>query len=176
MAGAGKFTRSLISGVLALMFFSVPTALLSAEPQETASGTVPAPSFLRDDKNIDSFERAVLPEPVRGKGKLSVSIESFRGENPKRVSQGAERVELWLGDKRIGSLNKDFDGVESEPGRRIFNFPDIELESGYYFITIRLYSPGAVHGRQKSHEQTYQVGIHPDKTSRVYKRIPFFHW
>ena len=117
-----------------------------------------------------------LPEPVVGTGRLAVSIESFKGANPKRISRLADRVEIWLGDKRLASLNHVDPEVVNEKNRRIFLFPELSLANGYYFITVRLYSSAALYGRDKWHGETFQVGIHPDKTSRVYNRVAFFHF
>lgn len=169
------FFRNNLSGILVawVIWLSIPTIVLAAD---TASGTILPPAFLQGSDTVIILKPVEIPEPPRGKGKLSISIETFNGENPKRVGQIAERAELWLGDKRISSLNKDDSEVVSEKNRRIFIFPEIELDNGYYFITVRLYSPGAFHGRQKSYEQTFQVGIHPDKSCKVYKKMPFFHW
>ncbi|NLF96000.1 MAG: hypothetical protein GX569_04615 [Candidatus Riflebacteria bacterium] len=117
-----------------------------------------------------------LPEPRHGEGKLSISIESFKGANPKRISRLAERVEIWLGDKRLASLNSSDPEVVREKNRRIFLFPELEFASGYYFITVRLYSSAVLYGRDKWHGETFQVGIHPGRTSRVYRKVAFFHF
>jgi|GEM_PF-1836544 len=117
-----------------------------------------------------------LPEPVVGTGRVAISIESFKGANPKHISRLADRVEIWLGDKRLASLNHVDPEVVNEKHRRIFLFPELSLANGYYFITVRLYSSAALYGRDKWHGETFQVGIHPDKTSRVYKRVAFFHF
>ncbi len=117
-----------------------------------------------------------LPEPINGPGQLSVSIESFTGGNPRRISLMADRIEIWLGDHRLASLSYSDPEVVCERNRRIFLFPEISLENGYYFITARLYSHATLYGRDKWHGETFQVGIHPDKTSRVYKKIAFFHF
>jgi len=118
----------------------------------------------------------VLPEPVVGRGRLAVSIESFKGANLRRVSQLADRVEIWLGDKRLAALNQSDPEVVKEKNRSIFLFPEISLNNGYYFITVRLYGSAALYGRDKWHGEIFQVGIHPDKTSRVYKKVAFFHY
>ncbi|MBU1107896.1 MAG: hypothetical protein KKB51_14580 [Candidatus Riflebacteria bacterium] len=117
-----------------------------------------------------------LPEPISGRGRLTVSIESFKGANLRRVSQLADRVEIWLGDKRLAALNHSDIEVVKEKNRRIFLFPEISLNNGYYFLTVRLYSQASLYGRDKWHGEIFQVGIHPDKISRVYKKIPFFHY
>lgn len=159
-----------------LLWFLVQLFFLSAAgAQQLATSSALEPEFLRasDAMQLPPVE---IPEPVVGKGRLSVTIETFTGENPKRITQQALRAELWLGDHRLASLNEDEGEVTREKNRRIFTFPEIELAAGYYFITIRLYSRGALHGRRKSHEQTFQVGIHPDRLSRVAKVMPFYHW
>lgn len=125
---------------------------------------------------LPSSPVADLPDPVKGAGDLSLTIESFAGGNPKRISQLAQRVEVWLGDRRLASLNQDAPEVVNENRRRLFIFPDIRLPHGFYFITVRCYGPAALYGRQKWHGETFQVGIHPDKTTRVTRRITFFHW
>jgi len=117
-----------------------------------------------------------LPEPQRGEGKLSISIESFKGANPKRISRLAERVEIWLGDHRLASMNYTDPEVVREKNRRIFLFPELKFANGYYFITVRLYSSAAFYGRDKWHGETFQVGIHPGRTSRVYRKVAFFHF
>ncbi len=117
-----------------------------------------------------------LDEPVKGNGLLDVSIESFTGKNPKRITQIADRVELWLGQRRLASLNKGDQGVVEEKTRRIFVFSGISLPHGYYIVSARAYSPAVFYGRNKWHEERFQVGIHPGKTSRVYRKIKFFHW
>lgn len=161
---------------LMLIFFLTPCF---CRAQSIATSSDLTPSFLRNaasDTSMQAFTTVELPDPVSGKGHLSVSIETFSARNPKRVAQHAVRAELWLGDHRLASLNDDLAQVDNEKNRRVFNFPDIEMASGYYFITVRLYSHGDLHGRRKSHEQTFQIGIHPDRISRVYKKMPFFHW
>ncbi len=174
---SGRFFSGLILFVCVFLFqASIATAQSEATTTAgIATSSELTPAFLRDSDQL-KLPPVEIPEPIAGKGKLSVSIETFSGENPKRVGQLADRAELWLGYQRLASLNRDFDEVDSERNRRVFNFPEIVMHSGYYFITVRLYSPGALHGRQKSHEQTFQVGIHPDRISRVYKKMPFFHW
>lgn len=171
----------LIGSFRVRLFFQLALLLLSiaGSAQSTATSSELTPAFLRATDSIGlpaPLPPVEIPEPVLGKGRLSVSIETFSGGDPKRIAQQAGRVELWLGDLRLASLNEDFDEVNREKNRRVFNFPDIEMECGYYFITVRLYSPGDLHGRRKSHEQTFQVGIHPDRISRIYKKMPFFHW
>jgi hypothetical protein len=159
--------------IVAILVLLVPMPVAATE---NAAKAVSVPHFLQDANSPESAAPLHLPDPVRGKGELSVTIESYSGINPKRASQLADRAELWVGDRRIAALDLDSTDIDSEKNRRIFKFPEITLESGYYFITLRLYSQGALHGRHKSFEKTFQVGIHPDRVSRIYKKIPFFHW
>ena len=160
---------------LLLLLFTGLFMPVAAYEQAVATSSELTPVFLRGSDTIP-LPLVVIPEPVSGKGRLSITIETFTGENPKRIAQHAIRAELWLGDHRLASLNEDEENVSSEKNRRIFNFPELEMAYGYYFITVRLYSRGGWHGRRKSHEQTFQVGVHPDRLSRVYKIMPFFHW
>ena len=127
---------------------------------------------------IASFSdvEALLDQIEQGRGKLILSIESYSGKNAKRVSQLADRVEIWLGKKRIASMDASSGEVVDEGRRRIFPFAPIELEKGYYFITVRLYRKGTFSARQKWNGETFQVGIHPGKTTRLQKSIPIFLW
>ncbi len=115
-------------------------------------------------------------EMSQGSGKLAITVESFAGMNVKRASHKAQRAEIWLGAKRLASMQADDANVVDEGDRRLFVFPLIELNAGYYFITIRLYGPGVLSARQKWNGTTFQVGIHPLKVSRVHKVIPAFLW
>lgn len=153
--------KKYLSGIIILLVFWGSAACSQiSEPQIATPGV----------------QLLALPEPVHGEGGLAVTLETFAGKNVKRASQLATRVELWLGDKRLASLDKDSQEVVSEKKRRIFIFPEIRLPAGYYFITARLYAHGSLHGRQKWHSETFQVGIHPGKTSRIFKKISFFLW
>lgn len=142
----------------------------------SAGSTASSVASLPFSYELPSAPVVELPDPVKGNGDLSLTIESFAGGNPKRISQVAQRVEVWLGDRRLASLNQDDPEVVTENRRRLFVFPNIRLPQGFYFITVRCYGPAALYGRQKWHGETFQVGIHPDKTSRVSRRITFFHW
>lgn len=118
------------------------------------------------------FEK--LPQGI---GTLLLTVETFSGKNLKRVSQLADRVEIWLGARRIASLDAESPQVVKEGRRRrIFPFPPIELSCGYYFLTVRLYKKGLFSARQKWHGETFQVGIHPGSTTRLHKTIPIFLW
>jgi hypothetical protein len=120
---------------------------------------------------------ALLERVPQGTGKLLLTVESFSGKNAKRVSQVADRVEIWLGARRIASLDANSPQVVEEGRRRrIFPFPPIELSSGYYFLTVRLYRKGSFSARQKWQGETFQVGIHPGRTTRLHKTIPIFLW
>ena len=134
------------------------------------------PEIEKPVSEVASRSEDRIPEPVRGDGKLSISIESFKGGNPKRISLLADRVEVWLGDHRLASLNYTDPEVVKEQNRRIFLFPELNLANGYYFITVRLYSSSAFYGRDKWHGETFQVGIHPGRTARVYRKVAFFHF
>lgn len=123
-----------------------------------------------------SSDTADIPDPVSGVGRVAITIETARGGNPKRISQTAQRVEIWLGDSRLASLEKGDAMVEDTDRGRVFMFPEILLPHGYYFLTARCYGPAAIFGRRKWHGETFQIGIHPDKVSRVIKKINFFHW
>lgn len=109
-------------------------------------------------------------------GKLSVVIESFAAKNIKFASQVAKKVEIWIGNRCVGRLTKDSNAVTLDKGMRFFSFPLIELKTGYYFITVRLYKRGWVSGKTKYEKKTFQVGIHSGKITKIYKKIPIFLW
>ncbi len=120
---------------------------------------------------------ALLEKVPQGTGQLVLTVESFSGKDAKRVSQVADRVEIWLGARRIASLDANSPKVVEEGRRRrIFPFPPIELSSGYHFLTVRLYRKGSFSARQKWDGETFQVGIHPGRTTRLHKTIPIFLW
>lgn len=119
---------------------------------------------------------ALLDQMPKGKGKVVITIESFSGKNAKRISQLADRVEIWLGAKRIASMDASSQETVDERRRRIFPFPAFELEAGYYFFTVRLYRKGALFSRAKWNGDIFQLGVHPGKVSRIHKTIPFFLW
>ncbi|MDN5279555.1 MAG: hypothetical protein PWR01_3520 [Clostridiales bacterium] len=119
---------------------------------------------------------ALLDKIPEGRGKIAVTIESFSGKNAKRVSQVADRVEIWLGAKRLASLDASSPEVVEENRRRIFPFEPIELDAGYYFLTVRMYRKGTFSARNKWNGETFQIGIHPGKIARIHKTIPFFVW
>lgn len=162
----------------ALLFMAAPAIYCPAQAQYFTDLTEPdAPVIPQSDPATASADlKQSLPEPFVGVGRLAISIESFKGANPKRISQLADRVEIWLGDKRLAALNHTDPEVVTEKNRRIFLFPELSFVNGYYFVTVRLYSHAALYGRDKWHGETFQVGIHPDKTSRVYKKVAFFHF
>jgi hypothetical protein len=162
----------LISGVALMMLFS--TSCLAQGLSELSEPEIP--EIATDSSAVTSSTAALLPEPVLGDGRLSISIESFKGANPRRISRLADRVEVWLGDRRLASLDHTAPEVVKEKNRRIFLFPELTLANGYYFVTVRLYSHAVFYGRDKWHGETFQVGIHPERTSRVYKKIAFFHY
>ncbi len=166
----------LLKSLLTISSILVISACVFADTSKVASSTVLVPYFLSEKSATESATLPIIPDPIEGTGKLSVTVESFAGVNPKRASQVADRAELWLGDHRISALDLNFLETTGENSRRLFQFPEITLKSGYYFVTLRLYSPGALHGRRKSYEKTFQVGIHPERVSKINKKVPFFHW
>lgn len=122
----------------------------------------------------DSTNR--FPKIEKKPGEISLVIETFTSKNTKISSQLAERVEIWLHDRRLASMDQFSTEVVTEKGKRIFPFPLISLPPGYYFLTVRLYKLGWISGRKKWNGKTFQVGIHSGKISRVYKKIPIVLW
>lgn len=121
--------------------------------------------------SIDRF-----PKIERKSGKLSLVIEAYTSKNGKYSSQLAERAEVWLNDRRLASMHRLSKEVVTEKDKRIFPFPTISLPPGYYFLTVRLYKLGWISGRKKWNGETFQVGIHSGKVSRIYKKIPIVLW
>lgn len=120
---------------------------------------------------------ALLQKTPQGSGHLVLTVESFSGKNFKRVSQVADRVEIWLGARRIASMDATSpEVVEEGRRRRIFPFPPLEFACGYYFITVRLYRKGSFSARDKWEGETFQVGIQPGRITRLHKTIPIFLW
>lgn len=119
---------------------------------------------------------AQFNEIPSGPGKVQISIESVAKMNPKGIAYLADRVEIWLGTRRLASLTADSPTVVKTKGSRRFSFEPIELEAGYYFLGIRLYRKGALHGREKSRLYPVQVGVHPGRVSMLNKQIQFFVW
>jgi hypothetical protein len=126
-------------------------------------------------KNIAS-EAVLFPKIQSGKGKLALVVESFHAKNAKGISRLADRVEIWLDNRRIASQNKEDPSVINEKKRRLFVFEPIELENGYYFVEIRLYATGCISARKKWSGEKFQVGIHPKKTTRISKKVPMIIW
>lgn len=120
--------------------------------------------------------KVVFPNLEKKRGMLSLIVESYASKNVKFTSQLAEKAELWLGDICLAKLTKASSDVVSEKRRRIFPFPAIKLAPGYYFVTVRLYKKGWVSGRSKWKGETFQIGIHPGKICKIYKKIPFLLW
>ncbi|MFZ5949063.1 MAG: hypothetical protein ACOYXC_00040 [Candidatus Rifleibacteriota bacterium] len=152
--------NSLKSFFLFLLMLLV-SAIIHASPDIVAS--------------FSDVEELIQTSPA-GKGKLVLTIESFAGKDVKRVSQLADRVEIWLGARRIASMNATDENVVTEKRRRLFPFDAIELPVGYYFITVRLYRQGSFYARDKWDGETFQVGIHSGKITRLQKSIPIFLW
>lgn len=174
MVGSRIFLMVLCFNILSGLIATPTYVLMAADHSETtASLTTTALPIVVE---VPSSPLADPFLPISGEGYLQVTIESFVGYNFKRTSQLAQKVELWLGDKRLASLDGDDQEVINENKRRLFVFPKLNFSHGFYFITARCYGPAALYGRQKWHGETFQVGIHPGKTSRIVKRISFFHW
>ncbi|MGM0598236.1 MAG: hypothetical protein ACQETH_00345 [Candidatus Rifleibacteriota bacterium] len=119
---------------------------------------------------------SILDDTKKGVGKVAITLESFAGKNVKRVSQLAQRAEIWLGNKRLATLFDDSASVIKEKRRILFSFRPIRLPVGYYSLTARLYRRGSFYAREKHHDVNFQVGIHPGKIVKIYKSIPFFVW
>ena len=119
---------------------------------------------------------AELKEIPMGSGKVEITIESVARRSPKGVAYLADRVEIWLGTRLLTSLNADSPAVSKSDGSRLFAFAPIDLKAGYYFLGIRLYRRGALHGREKSRLYPVQIGVHPGRTSVINKQIHFFVW
>lgn len=129
--------------------------------------------------DIASFSdvEALLDRVPAGRGSLVLTVESFSGKNPKRISQVADRVEVWLGARRIASMDAESEESVIDGHRRtVFPLPAIDLEAGYYFITVRLYRRGSFSARSKWQGETFQIGIHPGRVTRIHKSIPIFLW
>ncbi len=142
------------------------------EPEEYKESTK-TPGFLDGEKVEPTF---ILPRPIGGFGNLHVIIETIDAINEKVISQKADRAELWLGHNMISRLDvNDVKVLESGKGR-YFDFPITSLRTGYYFISIRLYSNGFLWKNKKFHEEIFQVGVHEGQTTTLRRKIPFLHW
>ncbi len=139
------------------------------EPEEYRN-----PNINANKKVIDN--KPIIPKPVGGYGFLNVVVESIEALNHSVISKKAERVELWLGHLLLYRLNKDDLNVRDYKTSRIFEFPSIELKTGYHFISIRLFKTGFLWKQEKYHEEIYQVGIHEGKRTTLRKKIPFLNW
>jgi hypothetical protein len=136
-----------------------------------------SPAFAYEDLIASYSDIEDQLEIEKGTGTLIITIESFAGKNFKRFSQKATRIEVWSGSKRIASINaKDAKVTEENRRKRVFTLPEIKLDSGYYFVNIRLFHIGVFSAREKWNGKIFQVGIHPEKVSRVTRTIPFFVW
>ena len=131
--------------------------------------------YLSDDL-VGIEGRPLFPKPEGGYGNLHVVIESVEALNHSLISKKADRAELWLGHVLLSRLDKDDVKVLDQKTIRIFDFPIITLKSGYYFISVRLYSKGVLWKNKKFHEEIYQVGIHEDKRTNLRRKIPHLNW
>lgn len=117
-----------------------------------------------------------VPRPIGGYGNLHIVIESIEALNHSVISKKADRVEVWLGHLLLSRLELGDVKVSEGFKSRIFDFPTITLKTGYYFISIRLYSKGVIWKNRKFHEQIYQVGVHEGQTTTLIRKIPFLNW
>ncbi len=120
--------------------------------------------------------RPINSNHVRGFGNLHVVIESIEALNHSVISKKADRVEIWLGHLLLAKMEKDDKKVLDLNSSRTFDFPLITLKTGYYFISIRLYSKGFLWKNKKFHEQIYQVGVHEGKLTTLRRKIPHLNW
>lgn len=141
------------------------------------------PSEFKDAANKELLKEEIkkeneilIPNPVSGYGELHIVVESVEALNHSLVSQKADRIEIWLGHIPLAKLDKKSNNVFDNGNSRVFDFPLITLKSGYYFITIRLYSNGVVSKSKKFQEQIYQIGIHEGKQTTLRRKIPVLNW
>ena len=125
--------------------------------------------------NFSDIE-AAINNSKSGIGQVAITLESFAGKNVKRISQLAQRAEIWLGNTRLATLFEDSPTVVKQKRRILFSFKPIKLTAGYYILTAKLYRKGSFYAREKHHDISFQVGIHPGKIVKIYKSIPFFVW
>ena len=125
-------------------------------------------------RNLDFVPR--VPNAVGGWGELHVVIESVDAFNHSMISKKADRVEVWLGHLLLSRLDYGDVKVSDNKSFRIFDFPNITLKTGYYFISIRMYSNGVVWKNKKYHEKIYQVGIHEGQCTNLNRKVPFLNW
>ena len=164
-----------------LVFFLLPIHKCCAQSFESDSlfGIEEPEAYknpIVNDKNLSSDDKPIIPKPVGGYGFLSVTVESIEALNHSFISKKAERVEIWLGHLLLSRLNKDDRQVKEFETSRIFEFPPIELKTGYHFISIKMFSKGFVWKQEKYHEEIFQVGIHEGKRTTLRKKIPFLNW
>lgn len=129
------------------------------------------PSFFNDE-----LESKRIPEPIGGYGTLHLIVKSVYARNHKVISQKANKCELWVGNELAYSLKAEDVKYDEDKKVRFFDFPHIRLKTGYYFLSVRMYSDGAIFDKPKFHEEIFQVGIHENKTTVIQKRIPFYHF
>ena len=125
-------------------------------------------------RNIEG--RPLITDPIHSYGTLHVVIESIEALNNRVISKKADRAEIWLGHLMLSRLDKEDVTVLDHRTSRIFDFPLITLKTGYYFISVRLYSNGVLWKNKKFHEEIYQVGIHEGKRTTLRRKLPHLHW
>ena len=136
---------------------------------------------VRIDNRLSDYLTNIEGRPIgskyqKGFGNLHIVIESVEALNHSVISKKADRVEIWLGHRLLQRLEKDDSRVLDHKTSRIFNFPLLTFENGYYFLSVRLYAKGVLWKGKKFHEEIYQVGIHDGKLTKLQKKIPFLNW
>ena len=156
------------------------------EPEDFKNNKSNIPSTKNDANDLKSSNSELelslrefdprVKKPVGGWGELHVVIESVDAFNHSLISKKADRVEVWLGHLLLSRLEMGDVKVSDQKNFRIFDFPNIVLKTGYYFISIRMYSNGVVWKNRKFHEKIYQVGIHEGQCTNLHKKVPFLNW
>ena len=147
-------------------------SIFGIETPEDFKKSFDLPSFLRDDEPLTYS----LPRPIGGFGNLHVVIETVDSVNHKVASQKAVSAELRLGHNVLSRLEASDVKVIDNNKSRFFDFPIHSLRSGYYFITVRLFSDGVMWKNRKYHDEIFQVGIHEGRTTNLRRKITFLHW
>lgn len=148
-------------------------SVLGLEEPEDYKNRNEASEFLELKEKKDEIK---LPKPIGGYGDLHIVIESINAANPRLFSKKASSIEIWLGHNRLLALDEKNPKVTDINGSRIFDFPLISLKTGYYFISVRLYSQGIIWKNKKYHEEIFQIGVHEGKRTNLRRKIPFFNW
>lgn len=168
---------------LARAWFLTILLLLSSFPgfgqSQTASltGVASGPDLSPHEPPLtDPWGPLIIPDPATGTGLVHVTVETLQERTPRMYSRRAEHVEIWWRDRRLASMYKGDEGVQESFHRRVFVFPPLELPLGYHFIQIRLYGEGWLSRNKKWKGETLQIGIHPDRSTRLHRIMPFHLW